>query len=95
MSGAIEFCGVKLYVHFTDLFQELVPDIPDDFDGANQWHESHSDFEEALFELEGVNEVCVNHQCWLVVELAATEDLKPHAERLRQGIKDKIQECFL
>ena len=83
--SALDHCGLKLYVHFLDLYRETEKndDITLDEIGA------------ALAAgVTDVNEICLNHQCWLTIEPDSFDglDLEAMATKAREEISKVLRE---
>lgn len=83
MTNALDHCGIKLYVHFLDLYRETEKDDSVSLD----------DIHNALFDgVTGCEEVCLDHQCWLVIEPDLPVDLESIATKAREEITAVFKE---
>jgi hypothetical protein len=83
--SALDHCGLKLYVHFLDLYRETEKN--DDL--------TLDEISNALLDgVTGCEEVCLNHQCWLTIEPDSFEglDLEAMATKAREEISKVIRE---
>lgn len=83
--SALDHCGLKLYVHFLDLYRETEKndDITlDEIDAA------------LAAGVTDVTEICLNHQCWLTIEPDSFDglDLEAMATKAREEISKVLRE---
>ena len=74
MSSAMQHCSLAITVNFLDLLEacEGAKFPRDDRDKVNTWHDNMEAFDRALADdVTDCNEVCINHQCWLIIEPAS------------------------